>query len=89
MHALAHGFELRRHQPGRLRSRQSQCILKPGRVEVEQHARRRGGGMGAEDRAGMPAARQHLRTVQRHADTRPDLEAGDRTTQERLAAHMT
>src|SRR5580704_2909513 len=38
---------------------------------------------------GMPAARQHLRTMQGHADARADLETGDGAQQELVACHVT
>jgi len=82
MHALRHRLELRRHEPGRLRPGEAERVLEGGGVEAEQLAGRRGRRMGPEDRAGMPAARQHLDAMQRHADARPDLVAGDRRQQD-------
>jgi len=86
VHALAHGLVLRRHQAGRLGAGQAERVFEASSVQAQQLAHGRRGRMGAEHRARMPAARQHLHAVQRHADARADLVAGHRRFEKPLAA---
>jgi hypothetical protein len=86
VHALAHRFVLCGHQPRRLGAGQAEGILQLGGRQAAQfaggHCRR----VGAEHRAGVPAAVEHLRPVQCVADARPDFETDDRREQEVGAA---
>jgi hypothetical protein len=87
VHALAHGLVLSGHQAGGLRARQAQRVFEARAVQPEQHAGRGRRRMGAEHRARMPAARQHLDAVQAQAHARADLEAGDRAQHEAFTRH--
>jgi hypothetical protein len=83
MHALAHGLVLRGHQARGLRAGNAERVLIGRGIKPEQRARGDRGRMGAEHRPGMPAARQHLGSVQRHAHPRTDLQPLDRAEQQR------
>jgi hypothetical protein len=64
-------------------------ILEASGVKPEQLSRRHRTCMRPKHRARMPAAREHLRAVQGHADPRSNFEAGDGAEQEITAVDVT
>jgi hypothetical protein len=85
VHPLGVRLVLGGHQSGRLGGGQTQRVFELGRCQSPQRPRRRGGGVGTEHRARMPAARKHLRPMQRQSDPWPDLASYDHGEEEQVS----
>lgn len=88
LHALDHGFELRRHEAAGLCACDTDRVFKCRCREAHQLAGRYRRCRATEHNTGVPATSEHLCAVQRQPDTSAGLITEDECQQELPARHL-